>query len=221
MGVFFILMGTGALLKRLGLWDLGDIISTWWPLILVAYGILQLSSNPVSKTSGIIILVVGVLFQVKNLDIFDFNIGELIWPLIVISLGVSILFPRNTFRGKSKFNTEESNGDVVEKISLFSAIKTRSISHNFRGGSLVAAFGGIDLDLSVANLSNDSARIDVTVAFGGINIMVPKDWRVEMKGIPLFGGWSNKTNSSNSINEFSPVLIVNCFTAFGGVTVKN
>ncbi|WP_291634382.1 hypothetical protein [Clostridium sp.] len=37
--------------------------------------------------------------------------------------------------------------DTVVNLAFFSGVKTRNVSKNFRGGSLVAIFGGIDLDL--------------------------------------------------------------------------
>jgi len=41
-----------------------------------------------------------------------------------------------------------------------------------------------------------------------------------VKGIPIFGGWSNKTSSKNYINPNAPVLTLHCFVAFGGVEIK-
>ena len=40
----------------------------------------------------------------------------------------------------------------------------------------------------------DGAKIDVTTVFGGMNIIVPTEWRVVIKGVPIFGGCSNKTH---------------------------
>jgi len=39
-----------------------------------------------------------------------------------------------------------------------------------RGGSLVAIFAGIDLDLRNFVISKEGAKIDVTTAFGGLDI---------------------------------------------------
>lgn len=220
LGIIFILIGISVLFKQLGFWDLSNIISIWWPLILIGVGIRQLSRNPISKTSGITLLVLGALFQMRNLNIITVSLMRFFWPAIIIYIGVSMLLPRTLRKENHEFNKDDTDQDIVDNLSLFSGVKSRNISKNFRGGSLVAIFGGIDMDLRNAVLLN-GARMDVTAAFGGVNIIVPPEWTVVVKGIPIFGGWSNKTSSKNYINPDAPVLTLHCFVAFGGVEIKN
>ena len=221
LGIIFILVGIGLLCKQLGLLDLGNIISLWWPLILIGTGVSQLSRKPVSKTSGITLLVLGVLFQMRKLDIINVSLMRFFWPAIIIAIGVSMLFPRTLTKENYEFNKKEIDQDVVDNLALFSSVKSRNISKNFMGGSLVAIFGGIDIDLRDAALLNEGARMDVTAAFGGVTIIVPPEWTVVIKGIPIFGGWSNKTCGKNHVNTDTPVLTLHCFVAFGGVDIKN
>jgi len=221
LGIIFILLGIGSLFNQLGLWDLGNIISIWWPLILIGAGVSQLSTKPVSKTSGITLIVIGALFQMRELDIITVSLVRFFWPAIIIAIGVSMLMPKTLKKENLEFNKSKIDENVVDNLSLFSGVKTRNVSKNFKGGSLVAIFGGIDLDLRDSYISNEGARIDVTAAFGGVNIIVPPEWKVEVTGIPVFGGWSNKTKGKNCINPDAPVLSLHCFVAFGGVDIKN
>jgi predicted membrane protein len=225
MILLFILLGVGMLFKQLGIYDFGDLISTWWPMILIAIGLTRLTSNPASKTSGIIITLLGLFFQGRELGLITMSFGELFWPVVIIAIGISILIPSRSFSSKTKFDFrgdfKEVNDEVIDKFSLFSTIKTNNVSGNFRGGSLTAVFGGIDLDLRNSTISKEGAKLDVTAAFGGMNIIVPSEWKVVVKGIPIFGGCSNKTHFNNSINENAPVLLVSYFAAFGGLDIKN
>ena len=221
LGIIFILIGIGAIFGQLGLWDFGNIISIWWPLILIGVGVSQLSRRPVSKTSGIILVVIGALFQMRELHIITVGLENFFWPAIIIAVGVSMLLPKTLTKENYEFTKKEIDQEVVDNFSLFSAIKGRNISKNFRGGSLVALFGGIDMDLRDAYILNQGARIDVTVAFGGVNIIVPPEWKVVVSGIPIFGGWSNKTRGKDYVNPEAPLLTLHCFVAFGGVDVKN
>ena len=68
------------------------------------------------------------------------------------------------------------------------------------------------------NISDGEAYVELTAMFGGINLLVPQDWKVEVTGIPIFGGWENKTILNT--NPDAPVLKVKCFVAFGGIEVK-
>lgn len=221
LGSIFIIVGIGLLLQQMEVWNFGQVISTWWPLVLIALGVGNLSEDSNSKTLGIILILLGLLFQMRELNIITHSIIRYFWPLVIIIIGISILLPRSSEKFHSKGSGKESNEDLIDHVTLFSGVKTKNISKSFRGGSLTAIFGGIDIDLTNASLSNDNAKIDMTVAFGGIDIKVPPDWRVVTKGIPIFGGWSNKTNSSNRVNPEGPVLTINCFVIFGGIDVKN
>ena len=43
-------------------------------------------------------------------------------------------------------------------------------------------------------------------------------WRVEVKGIPLFGGWSNKTRR-DLVGVDAPLLSIEALVAFGGLDI--
>ncbi|GIM27669.1 hypothetical protein CPJCM30710_03350 [Clostridium polyendosporum] len=221
LGSIFIIVGIGLLLQQIGFWDFGQVISTWWPLILIAVGVGNLFADSDSKTLGIILILLGAWFQMRELNIITHSIIRYFWPLLIIAIGISILLPRGSRNLDYKFSGKETTEDLVDNITLFSGVKTRNISKNFRGGSLTAIFGGIDMDLKDANISSGNASLNITVAFGGIDISVPPGWKVVVKGIPIFGGWSNKTNNINYVNLEGPVLTINCFVIFGGVDVKN
>lgn len=219
-GIILILVGLGILLEQFGLWDFWDIIGMWWPLILIAIGAWQLATNPVSKTSGLILLLVGIFFQLRKLEVINVSFIKFFWPALIILIGTSFILSANSVNVRGKYNGKETSEDVIDRFVMFSGLDARNFSPNFRGGSLIAAFGGMDIDLRDANISSEGARLDVTVAFGGVDLIVPDNWKVIVKGVPIFGGWSNKTR----INDYSavegPVLIVKCFVAFGGLEVK-
>ena len=80
-------------------------------------------------------------------------------------------------------------------------------------------FGGVEADLSAATLALDGAGIDATAVFGGIELLVPPGWRVEIRGLPIFGGWTDRT-SSQPLPPGSPTLQIRALTAFGGLEVK-
>ena len=56
--------------------------------------------------------------------------------------------------------------------------------------------------------------IDCFCLFGGIDIRLPKDVKLEISGFPVFGGVENKYHS----NKDSKVTVyVNQMTIFGGI----
>ena len=65
------------------------------------------------------------------------------------------------------------------------------------------------------------ASVNETVAFGGIDILVPKGWRISVRSTPIFGGLDDKTDHSEPPVEDAPMLHIDALTMFGGVAIKH
>lgn len=64
------------------------------------------------------------------------------------------------------------------------------------------------------------ASLDVFPTFGGVDVFVPQGWRVNIRGIPLFGG-SRTSARRGSCPPDAPVLDLSAVILFGGVEVKH
>lgn len=53
------------------------------------------------NTTGLVLIALGVLLLLDNLGLFTWNWHELVqfWPLILVAVGVSMLFPRHNKNG--------------------------------------------------------------------------------------------------------------------------
>lgn len=213
-GIIIILLGGLFLISALSPEiDAGELIGRYWPLIIIAIGLSNIIGANGFRLSGLIITVVGIIFLLDTMDlaILPFDAWEIIVPLIIIVIGLWLIFPKNRGNVNSK--------DYIKQAVAFSGAEIACDSTNYKGADLFAAFGGIDLDLRLAQIEEKQpAHIDVFVAFGGIDIIVPKDWKVTITGIPLFGGWGNKTLKKTT--ETKAELNVNAFVMFGGLDVK-
>lgn len=221
LGLIFIFMGIGALLNQLGIWDFGDIISLWWPLIIIFIGLVRITNKSISNTSGLIIIGIGAIFQLRELGIITQSLGSLLWPIVFIIIGIKIIFSRPD-RNFLDRKINEVSDEYIDYFTVFSGIENKNVSKNFKGGKVTAIFGGADIDLRKSELASEGAALSLTAAFGGINILVPEDWKVIITGVPIFGGWSNKTKGyeEDLLND-RPVLKVRCIAAFGGIDIKN
>ncbi|MDQ0060816.1 cell wall-active antibiotics response protein LiaF [Paenibacillus harenae] len=99
-GIVIIAIGVMFLLRQMGhvSFDVGEVFSTYWPLILIFFGIQGLISNARHQGSGWwngIVLIIGFVFLGRNLDWFDWSIGDIIpyiWPIIIIVVGFKMLW---------------------------------------------------------------------------------------------------------------------------------
>ena len=219
IGVLVLAVGFLALAGALGYVETDGLWSTYWPVILIGIGLVNLVDNPRSYIMSGMVALVGIIFLLRNLGVpylQELHFWEIFWPLVIIAAGLWLLSNKKVPipRGGSS-----NSDDQLEAFALFSGSNPRSSSMNFKSADVFAMFGGVDLDLRQASVQEAPAKIDAFVMFGGVDIKVPDDWKVKVTGLPLFGGWGNKTLMKQTDKEVD--CIVNCFVLFGGLDVKN
>jgi hypothetical protein len=84
--------------------------------------------------------------------------------------------------------------------------------------SVVAVFGGVELDLREAVLSQRDVTINVVAVFGGVNVVVPPGVRVHNSMTAIFGGCS--VPREEDVGPDAPVVRLTGFALFGGVSVE-
>lgn len=84
---------------------------------------------------------------------------------------------------------------------------------------VVAAFGGVKLDLSAAETQASASTITVIAILGGVDILAPAGVSVELSGLSLLGGKADRRASGMPLPG-SPVIRVRAFTFLGGVAIK-
>ncbi len=224
LGVFIILAGLIALIDNLG-FDLRIDFWDFWPMILIIVGLGKLLQPAEYRNTfaGVIVLAIGVLFQMGTLDIIDFGFSQL-WPFVLILLGIMII--RQAFFPGRKPDTIESN--VINLTAIMDGGEYAFTSQNLVGGTTTAIMGGGTINLSNAEMQGESMVIDNFVLMGGVDIIIPKHWNVVFKGLPIMGGMSDNTirnikTSQAETPETAPnkMLIIKGMAIMGGVEVKN
>ncbi|WP_027340381.1 LiaF transmembrane domain-containing protein [Halonatronum saccharophilum] len=214
LGIIIILLGVLLLFNGAGITDIGigDLISNYWPLLLVGGGLFNLISNPVGKLGGLIVFLIGLSLQLRVLGYFNIFDFEFFWPIVLILVGFWLIFKRGD-------NINHLSEDSFNIIAIFSGFETKSVSKKFKGGSIIAIFGGAEVDLRKADIAEDQvARIDVLAMFGGVDIYVPEGWNVVVSGLPIFGGWENSTKKGD---PNGPTLKVSGLAIFGGFDISD
>ena len=198
VGALLIVVGVGLILERLGIVaEFGALMAVWWPIILVIGSIVQMISIKRFSGGNLIVMIIGILLLLKNLDVVDVGIYKLIWPTVLVLIGISFLFTK----GFSITKTKASDEDTIDYFVMFSGIEERLASDSFKGGTVTTVFGGSEIDLRGAQLDPEGAYIEVVVAFGGVEIKVPDEWNVVVKRVPIFLGWTNKSKLRESQME--------------------
>jgi len=83
---------------------------------------------------------------------------------------------------------------------------------------VLAVMGGSKLDFREADLLEGITEIQVLAIMGGVEIVVPPDVTVDMRGLGVMGGFPNLVHRAPE--EDAPVLRIRGLAVMGGVEVK-
>ncbi|ASB49831.1 LiaI-LiaF-like domain-containing protein [Alkalitalea saponilacus] len=184
-----------------------------WPMILVAISLISFINR--DWLAGLILLTIGSYFMMPHL-VDDFSMREIwkYWPVLLIIIGVAIL------RGKRKKNAplhyHSNNDDYIEEITIFGGNVTRIDSKNLKGGEITSIFGGSEINLIDAELSDDGATIEMTAIFGGVKLIVPRQWNIKIEVTSILGGFTDKRVPGGEGVDTSKILVIKGETIFGG-----
>lgn len=213
LGLALVLAGGVALLDRLDVIDVdwGWVWSHGWPAVIIAVGIAALISTPRAPAGPLVLIALGALLLVAQLPGVDLDVWGLLLPFALIVVGVAVIVGG---WNRSRVSDDSS----ISAFVFWWGTDRKPQSQDFRGGSLTAIMGGIDVNLRHAWIQQE-ARMSVFALMGGVDIKVPAGWRVEVRGLPLLGGWDDKTTPPLDLD--APVLRVNATCVMGGLEVKN
>jgi predicted membrane protein len=220
LGLFIIALGVLYTLENLGLVYAHDILR-FWPILIAFYGISKIiqSQTMGQKAWGVFWTIVGSFWFLDRLDVLYFNIWDL-WPLILVGIGASLIW-RPARRGSSftGMGTIGDSSSTINAFSLMGSFKRANDSQDFRGGEATAIMGGCELDLRKASIQEGDAVLYLVAIMGGVEIWVPENWVVVMQGVPVLGGFEDKTHPVTS--ETNKRLVIKGYSIMGGVEIKN
>ena len=218
-GLAFIIVGAGFAGNVLFGWEFSIFFPGWWTLLIIIPCVISIIQNGFGwfNTLG---AVFGVLLLLSRLlpDIFGrIPLGALIFPAILVFVGLNILFGHRMGRRQFVKMERETEGGLPNYTAVFGARNVFCAHEPFVGASLCAVFGGVDLNLRDAIIDQD-VMIQADAIFGGIDIFLPPNVNVKVNCTPLFGGVSNKTIPNAGADVPTVYITGNCM--FGGIDLK-
>ena len=224
LGGILIVVGLAFLLDHMGYIDIGRIWR-FWPVLLVFAGISHVFSGE-RRFWGLLLILGGSFLLLNQLGIPHFG-WAMFWPIVLIGVGLMVLW--NSLVARKAVGTWSGpyQGDprtTVNGAAVFSGLERRINTQDFQGGSVTAIFGGIELDLTEANMQAEEATLEINCIFGGAEVRVPDSWVVAFRGAPVFGGVEDKTRLRHGGDAADPrrkVLNIVGTVVFGGLEIKN
>lgn len=225
ISIILIVVGVLFLLQNFDIFYIGDFWD-YWPLILIAIGISKLlHSNFKDVYSASVLILVGVLLQLMTLDIIELSDVLQFWPVILIIIGIRIILNQKRTEGvPAEGEAPAGTGSTenrVDAVALFGGREMHLNTDHFEGGNVTALFGGTHLHFGGARLAPGKHTLDIFAMFGGVEIFAPPDWNIVLKGLPVFGGFSDSRKKIAPAEETSGTLIISGVVVFGGLEIKD
>jgi hypothetical protein len=227
IGAIILAIGSFLFLDRLDLLDFPRWLFSW-KVFLIVLGVIIGVNRRFEGIGWLILILVGSFFLVEDI-FFDWDLRKYFFPVAIIAIGLVILTRAVAGSGvrearKSAMNsdglvaTDEGGEDYFDLVTVFGGIKRKVFSKMFRGGKATSVFGGVDIDLSQADM-NGTVVVDVVCVFGGIKLIVPSNWETKNDVTAIMGAVEDKRTSLGITT--TKKIVLTGFVMFGGVDIKS
>ncbi|QFU81103.1 LiaF transmembrane domain-containing protein [Natronorubrum aibiense] len=214
LGALVILVGILLLLETTGVLSTQDAL-LYVPSLFVLVGVWALVQSRFRNIVGPVVLIgVAGAGQLVALDYATVDQVVVFWPVLVIAFGLSIIL------GQFRSRVRATDDAFTSAFAAFGGVEKRNTSTAFSGADLTAIFGGTELDLRDTSLEERPAQVNAVALFGGVDIIVPREWNVQLDVLPVLGGASDDRPRREQDHD-GVDLVVTGFAAFGGVSVTD
>ena len=230
--VFVLLVGGLMLAAKLLSWNAGfwDIL---WPSALLFIGLRRVFGR--FSFFGIGCTLFGGYFLLENLGITQLNLaGELIFPILIVIFGLSLLADALRKPKKPKFRIMRNgksvgSGDKNTKSNFTTDAHSFDCSLSFgenthyielpllQQGDISCSFGELTVDLTGCQEVFQNCRIEANCSFGELILLVPRRFRVEPDSSTAF---ASLDIDGQPDPEPKGVIRLDANISFGEITVK-
>jgi predicted membrane protein len=217
-GFFLLFTGLGFLFGQLNIIEFSAYWSNWWPVLLIAFGVLTFF-NGTSRLLGLIVSIVGMAFLLFTANIISGKVLDFLWPSILIIAGLWFMLPFRTRKTKNK-DEVFSSSQLTDSL-FFSSKQIKFDSKDFVGGSVSVIFGNLKLDFSNSFLTAEGTELEINNFFGSTTIIVPKNWKIKNSNSKIIASFENKTQNPIKTNFDKQYFEIKSVNFFGSIEIVN
>lgn len=220
-GLFFILGGVFLVASKLGYMAEVNVFGLILTVLFVAIIIKSIFSR---SFSGIFFPTAFILMIYdKHLGIEALTPWTVLAAALFLSIGCSMIFGKKIKRAAKIHHSEafdevideEDGKNVSYEVKWGSGIKYVN-SKELKRAKLKCNFGVMKVYLDSAQLQNGTAELNLDLAFGVIQLYIPKEWYVENQVEVSFAGVEEKNSNASDTTE---TLVLKGNISFAEVTI--
>ncbi len=200
-----------------------------WPSALLIFGIYGLSSKFSFVSMGCILF--GGYFILDRWQLLPFSLGgELVFPIILVVFGLSLLVDAFKRPRKPHFNLTHNGthsskhkdeyhvqGESFDMNACFGeATKFVSLPLLHRG-DISTSFGDYDIDFSGVEAVSDSCTIEANCSFGDLTLLIPRRFDVKLTTSTTFG---DVDIDGHPEQETTGTIHIEANVSFGEISIR-
>lgn len=226
-GLLLILAGAFLIVSKLGY--LGDV-NVFSVIVSVFLVYIIITSIVKVNFAGILfpLAFLAILYD-KELGITSITPWTVLIAALLGSVGLSLVFHKHHHHhhnymgcGRSSNSSEEipnidseNEGNIVIDNNFGSSVKYVN-SNCFEQADIDSSFGALKVYFDKTVMKGESAVIKLDVSFSGVELYIPRGWRIQDNTNFSFGGVTEKNSSDGVITN---TLILTGDVSFGGVDI--
>ncbi len=137
--------------------------------------------------------------------------------LAVLLMGGALLSAGFSLR--KRFRSQQVGPDEINAVAIMGGTEQRFSNQTFKGGYGRAIMGGVELDLRDTTGASEPAVLEVTVVMGGVRVLVPQDWSVDLRVQPMMGGVADLRSRAEASTGSLGQLIIGGQVIMGGLAI--
>ena len=187
-----------------------------------------------SRGFGLIFFPLALVWMVFGnvLGLPEVSEWLLLFSALLLTAGFSAIFPRfgkrnscsshweayedGSQKGEHQTIVDDNKNNRLFFTNRFGATEKHVSTPSFQGGDLTNEFGEAKIFFDDVTITVEPIDIDVHVAFGSMQLFVPKEWRVE-RYVKTFAASINENN--HLPNQDSPLVRLHGEVNFGELTI--
>lgn len=213
IGIIIVVLGICCLFENFGInVEWGMLIS----VLLIFSSLFMIVKNKKIDFWGILLFIIGIWNLLLNLNVVTTELGEILWPILIIIAGLSIIFNKLKFKDNGTKEKISKDKKLIYN-GIFSGVNEKVIDEDVEVIVINAIFGGVELDLRNLNLKDD-LKIEICSIFGGVDLFLSDNYNLIVSSTSIFGGVENKHSTKK--DKVKKNINISSVNIFGGTDLK-
>jgi predicted membrane protein len=117
------------------------------------------------------------------------------------------------------FDETVDQSATVREVAIMAGVERRNVSQTFKGGTITAVMGSVEMDLRDCRMADEGASLWVQAILGQVVLRLPPNWTVDSRLAAVLGNLEDR--SDRPIDAAPKRLIIEGSAFMGQVEIRN